>query len=123
MVRQMATQQQVFQQQLPTTQEKFMADEQQFWIEQRQTNAKHEQAIQRLEVTVGQLAKVMNVRKQGEFPAHTIPNPGGHQQVQVVTVLRSGKVIGTEEMANRQISKMRVYPPPPFPSKVGQAKD
>ena len=50
----MATQQQVFQQQLLTTQATFMADEQQFWIEQRQTNAKHEQAIQRLDVTVGQ---------------------------------------------------------------------
>ena len=99
MVRQMATQQQVFQQQLMTTQEKFMADEQQFRIEQRQTNAKHEQAIQRLEVTVGQLAKEMNVRKQGEFPAQTIPNLGGHQQVQAVTVLRSGKVIGTKETA------------------------
>jgi hypothetical protein len=45
LVRQMATQQQAFQQQLLTTQEKFMADEQQFRIEQRQTNAKHEQAI------------------------------------------------------------------------------
>ena len=58
-----------------------MVDEQQFRIEQRQINAKHEQAIQRLEVTVGQLAKEMNVRKKGEFLAQTIPNPGGHQQV------------------------------------------
>jgi hypothetical protein len=24
------------------------------------------------------LAKEMNVRKQGEFPTQTIPNPGGH---------------------------------------------
>ena len=95
-----------------------MADEQQFRIEQRQTNAQHEQAIQILEVTVGQLAKEMNVRKQGEFPAQTIPNPGGHQQVQAMTVLRSSKVIGTEEIANPQISKMRVYPPPPFPQRL-----
>jgi hypothetical protein len=58
-----------------------MVDEQQFWIKQRQTNAKHEQAIQRLDVTVGQLAKEMSSRKQGEFPAQTILNPGGHQQV------------------------------------------
>jgi hypothetical protein len=55
----MATQQQAFQQQLLTTQEKFMADHQQFRMEQRQINAKHEQAIQRLDVTVGQLAKEM----------------------------------------------------------------
>ena len=52
-----------------------MADEKQFWIEQRQTNAKHEQAIQRLDVTVGQLAKEISIKKQGEFPAQTIPNP------------------------------------------------
>ena len=74
----MAIEQEVFQQQILTTQEQFMADEKQFRIEQRQTNAKHEQAIQRLEVTAGQLAKEMNTRKQGEFPTQTIPNPGGH---------------------------------------------
>jgi hypothetical protein len=122
MVKQMATQQQAFQQQLLTAQEKFMADQQQFRIEQRQINAKHEQAIQRLDVTMGQLAKEINVRKQGELPAQTIPNPGGHQQVQAVTVLRSGKVIGTEETANPQISKMRVYPPPPFPQRLVKPK-
>ena len=77
-----------------------MVDEKQFRIEQRQTNAKHEQVIQRLEVTVGQLAKEMNTRKQGEFLTQTIPNPGGHQQLQFVTVLRSGKVIGTEKTAS-----------------------
>ena len=122
MVRQMATQQQAFHQQLLTTQEKFMADQQQFQMEQMQTNAKHEQAIKRLDVTVGQLAKEMSNRKQGDFPAQTIPNPGGHQQVQAVTVLRSGKVIGTEETANPQISKMRVYPPPPFPQRLVKPK-
>jgi hypothetical protein len=74
-----------------------MVDEKQFRIEQRQTNAKHEQAIQRLEVTVGQMAKELSGRKQGEFPAQTIPNPGGHHQLKSVTVPRSGKVIGTEE--------------------------
>ena len=61
----MATQQQVFQQQLLTIQEKFMADKQQFRIEQRQINVKHEQAIQRLDVTVGQLAKEMSSRNKG----------------------------------------------------------
>jgi hypothetical protein len=56
-----------------------MADEKQFQTGQRQTNAKHEQAIQRLEVQVGQMAKELSGRKQGEFPAQTIPNLRGHQ--------------------------------------------
>jgi hypothetical protein len=59
----------------------------------------HDQSIQRLEVQVGQLAKELSGRKQGEFPAQTIPNPGGHQQLQAVMVLRSGKEIGTDETA------------------------
>jgi hypothetical protein len=118
LVRQLATQQQVFQQEMLTKQEQFMVDEKQFRIEQRQTNAKHEQAIQRLEVTVGQIAKELSGRKQGEFPAQTIPNPGGHQQLQAVTVLRSGKEIGTQETTQSEISKMRVYPPPPFPQRL-----
>jgi hypothetical protein len=104
--------------------EQFLADEKQFRTEQRQTNAKHEQAIQRLEVTVGQMAKELSGRKQGEFSAQTIPNPGGHHQLKAVTVLRSEKVIGTEETeqsppqraANSKVSKMeREYPSPPFP--------
>ena len=99
-----------------------MADEKQFWTEQRQTNARHEQAFQRLEVTVGQLAKELSGRKQGEFPAQTIPNPGGHQQLKAFTVLRSGKEIGTKEIAQSQISKMRVYPPPPFPQRLVKPK-
>jgi hypothetical protein len=73
---------------------------------------------------VGQLAKEMNVRKQGELPAQTIPNPEGHQQVQVVTTLRNGKIIGVDEptqvsldkASTSKVSKMeREYPPPPFP--------
>ena len=99
-----------------------MADEKQFWIEQRQTNAKHKQAIQRLEVIVGQLAKEMNIKKQGEFSAQKIPNLGGHQQLQSVMVLRSGKVIGTEEMTKSKMSKMRVYLPPPFPQRLVKPK-
>jgi hypothetical protein len=38
-------------------------DEKQFWNEQRQTNAKREQAIQRLEVQVGKMAKELCGRK------------------------------------------------------------
>ena len=37
-------------------------------------------------------------------------------------VLRSGKVIGTEETANSLISKMRVYPPPLFPQRLVKPK-
>jgi hypothetical protein len=113
----MATQQQQMltqQEQMLTTQEQFMAEEKQFRIEPRQTNAKHEQAIQRLEVEMGQMAKELCGRKQGEFPTQTIPNLGGHQQLQAVTVLRSGKRIGTKETTQSQISKISVYPPPPF---------
>jgi hypothetical protein len=40
-----------------------MANEKQFRTEQRQTNAKHEQAIQRLEVTMGKMAKELSGRK------------------------------------------------------------
>ena len=82
---------------MAASQEQFTAEEEQFWTEQRQTNAKHEQSIQRLEVQVGQMAKELSGRKQGEFPTQTIPNPGGHQQLKVVTVLKSGKVIGTKD--------------------------
>ena len=71
--------------------------------------------------------KELSGRKQGEFQAQTIPNPGGHHQMKAVTVLRSGKVIGTEEKeqsppygaSNSKVSKMeREYPPPPFPHRL-----
>jgi hypothetical protein len=80
---------------------------------------------------VGQMAKELSGRKQDEFPAQTIPNLGGHQQLKAVTVLRSGKVIGTEETAQSpphgacksQVSKMeRVYTPPPFPQRLVKPK-
>jgi hypothetical protein len=77
------------------------------------------------------MAKELSERKQGEFPAHTIQNPRGHQQLKAVTVLRSGKVIGVEETAQSpphkasksQVSKMeRVYPPPPFSQRLVKRK-
>ena len=113
-------------------QEQFMVVEKQFWIEQRQTNAKHEQSIQRLEVQVGKKAKALSGRKQGEFPGQTVPNPGSHQQLKVVIVLKSGKVIGTEETkqspphgaSKSKVSKMeREYPPPPFPQRLVKPKN
>jgi hypothetical protein len=108
-----------------------MAEEKQFRNEQRQTNAKHEQSIQRLEVQVGQLAKEMNVRKQGELPAQTIPNPGAHQQVQAVITLKNGKTIGGDEpkqiaqdkASTSKVSEMeREYLPPPFPQRLVKPK-
>jgi len=42
---------------------------------------------------VGQLAKELSRRKMGEFPAQTIPNPRGHEQLKAITTLRSGKTI------------------------------
>jgi hypothetical protein len=55
--------------QLAASKEQFLVDEKQFQTEQRQANVKHEQAIQILEVTVGQMAKELSGRKQGEFLA------------------------------------------------------
>jgi hypothetical protein len=80
---------------------------------------------------VGQLAKEMNVRKQGELPAQTIPNPGGHQQVRVVTTLRNNKIIGVDEptqispdeASTSKVGQMeREYPPPPFPQRLVKPK-
>jgi hypothetical protein len=117
--------------QLVKSQNQFMAEEKQFRNEQRQTNAKHEQSIQRFKVQMGQLAKEMNVRKQGELPTQTIPNPGGHQQVQAVTTLKNSKIIGVDEptqvspdeASTSKVSKMeREYPPPPFPQRLVKPK-
>jgi hypothetical protein len=117
--------------QMVKSQDQFLTEEKQFRNEQRQTNAKHEQSIQRLEVQVGQLAKEINVRKQGELPAQTIPNPGGHQQVQAITTLRNGKTIGVDEpkqvtqdeASMSKVSKMeREYLPPPFPQRLVKPK-
>jgi hypothetical protein len=85
------------QQQMMTLQDQFMVDEKQFRTEQRQTNAKYEQSIQRLKVTMGQMAKELSGKKQGEFSAQKIPNPGGHHQLKAFTILKNGKVIGIEE--------------------------
>ena len=64
---------------------------------QHQINTRTEQVIQRLEAQMGQMARELNERKKGEFPAQTIPNPRGHQQLKAVIVLKNGKVIGTKE--------------------------
>jgi hypothetical protein len=43
------------------------------------------------------MVKELSGRKQGEFLAQTIPNLGDHHQLKAVTILRSGKVIETED--------------------------
>jgi hypothetical protein len=52
---------------------------------------------------VGQMAKEMNERKRGEFPSQTIPNPREHEQVNAVTSLKSGKVIGNKVGAKKKV--------------------
>jgi hypothetical protein len=77
------------------------------------------------------MAKELNGRKQGEFLAQTIPNPGGHQQVQAITTLKNGKIIGADEptqvspdeASTSKVGKMeREYPPPPFPQRLVKPK-
>jgi hypothetical protein len=76
-----------------------MAEERQFWTDQRQVNVQNSQAIQKLEAQMGQMARELSERKKGEFLAQTIPNPGGHQQLKVVTTLKNGNTIGADEPA------------------------
>jgi hypothetical protein len=83
--------------QLATSQEQFMAEERQFRTDQRQVNAQNNQATQRLEAQMGQMARDISERKKGEFQTQTIPNPGGHQQLKAVTTLRNGKIIGVDD--------------------------
>jgi hypothetical protein len=64
-----------------------MAEERQFWSDQRQINAQTSQAMQKLEAQMGQMARELSEGKKGEFPAQTIPNLGGHQQLKAVTTL------------------------------------
>jgi hypothetical protein len=77
------------------------------------------------------LAKEKNVKMQGELPAQTIPNPGGHQQVQAIITLRNGKIIGVDEptqmspdeASTPKVGQMeREYPPPPFPQRLVKPK-
>jgi len=66
----------------------------------------HSQSISKLETQVGQLANALNKRMEGTLPSQPVVNPKGHcmidentassskhDQVQAVTVLRSGKIV------------------------------
>ncbi|XP_062150305.1 uncharacterized protein LOC133858859 [Alnus glutinosa] len=65
----------------------------------------HSQSISKLETQVGQLANTLNRRMEGTLPSQPVMNPKGHcmidentasnshhDQVQAITVLRSGKL-------------------------------
>jgi hypothetical protein len=39
------------------------------------------------------MTKKLSERKRGEFSSLTIPNSRGHEELKVVTILTSGKVI------------------------------
>jgi hypothetical protein len=88
-----------------------------------------------LETQVGQIAKEMNERKRGEFPSQTISNPRGHEQVNTVTSLRSGKVIdnkvGTKKVVeapptkattSKKVIKREYVTLPPFPQRLVKPK-
>jgi hypothetical protein len=83
---------------------------------------------------VGQMAKELSERKNGEFPSQTIPNPKGHEQFEVVTTLRSGRTIdnkvGTDETISAspieattsKESKKEKVNAPPFPQRLVKPK-
>ena len=99
---------------------------QQFVIVQQQTNAKNDQAIQRLEAQMGQMARELSERKKGEFPAQTIPNPEGYQQLKAIIVLINGKVIGIEvttqtppvEASTSKVNDKEEMNAQPFPQRL-----
>jgi TolA-binding protein len=94
------------------------------------------QAIQRLETQVGQLAKELSDRKMGEFPAQTIPNPRGHEQLKAITTLRSGKTIDNKvgieldetvsaspiEATTSKVREKEKVNAPPFPQRLVKPK-
>ena len=60
------------------------------------------QAIDKLEMQMGQLATSLSEREKGKFPSQPIANPRGqsdigasshHEQAKAITTLRSGKTI------------------------------
>jgi hypothetical protein len=78
------------------------------------------------------LAKELSERKRGEFPAQTIPNPRGHEQLKAMTTLRSGKTIDNKvriELDERVLASPTVATRKgegectTFPSKVSKANE
>lgn len=82
------------------------------------------------------MAKEMSERKRGEFSSQTIPNPRGHEQVNAVTSLRSGKVIDnmvrttekeveappTTAITSKKVIEREYVTLPPFPQRLVKPK-
>jgi hypothetical protein len=81
------------------------------------------------------LAKDLSERKSVEFPSQTIPNPRGHEQLNAVIVLRSGKFIDnkvgidettkappTKITTSTKVIKREYVTLPPFPQRLVKLK-
>ncbi|XP_021833317.1 uncharacterized protein LOC110773114 [Prunus avium] len=96
-----------------------------------QTNQNLQNAVNKLEVQVGQIASSLSNRASGTFPSQTEVNPRHHEQVKAVHILRSGKQVDNkvgdaneeqEEGENVEI----IQPPqgqPTVDNKVGDANE
>ena len=95
----------------------------------------HNQAINRLEVQIGQLASSLNERQKGTLPSQPVPNPKnpfpiheaediGPSQCNTVHILRSGKQIDNQvsshPVPNKSVSTSPVPVPPNDPSSSSQ---
>ncbi|CAL9005194.1 unnamed protein product [Prunus brigantina] len=64
-----------------------------FMGQQMQTNQNLQNAVNKLEVQVGQIASSLSNRASGTFPSQTEVNPRHYEQVKAVHILRSGKQV------------------------------
>ena len=79
---------------------------------------------------MGQMARELSEKKKVEFPTQAIPNPGGHQQLKVVTTCRNGKIIGADEpsqvspneASKSKVREMEKVNAPPFPQRLVKPK-
>lgn len=109
--------------------------------QQQQTSNQQGQAIQKLEMQLGQIANELSERKKGEFRSQAIPNPRGQEEVKAITLLKNGKVVDnkvganeeesgyeivgaspTKEMASKNVSEKKKVIVPPFPQKLVKQK-
>ena len=84
----------------------FMEEMRTFRRENQQVQNVQAQAIAKLEIQMGQIANTLNQRPKGKLPSQPVTNPKGqygvegmcpanehHEQVQAITLLRSGKTV------------------------------
>ncbi|CAL2277618.1 unnamed protein product [Prunus armeniaca] len=108
-----------------------------FMGQQMQTNQNLQNAVNKLEVQVGQIASSMSNRASGTFPSQTTVNPRHHEQVKAVHILRSdkkvdnksfnpfGKITNPKVSSNANqvpISTNAFRPIAPFPSRLSMSK-